>query len=86
MSEPPLTPEDGPEPSDLGEPVAELQDLGWTASDRFGRKVTGGIERRLLASRLLDVTWSGPLLVLLELLRVPFESFSTGRRDREKRP
>jgi len=77
----PLPPAEEPEPADLGEPIAELRELDWAAGDRFGRKVTGGIERRLLAGRLLDVTWTAPLMVLLELLRAPFESFSSGRRE-----
>jgi len=74
---PPESPDD---PSDLGEPIAELADLGWTPGSRFANKVTGGIERRLLTGRLLDVAWTAPLLVLIEFLRVPFESLSTNRR------
>lgn len=70
-----------PAADDLGEPIAELSSLGWTPSDRFERRVTGSIERRLLTGRLLGVAWSGPLMVLLELLRVPFESWSSNRRS-----
>ena len=66
---------------DLGEPIAELSELGWMPDARFGRKVTGRIERRLLTGRLLDVAWSAPLMVLLELLRAPFESFTANRRQ-----
>lgn len=66
--------------TDLGEPLAELYDLSWPSGDDFGRRVNGRIERRLLAGRLLDVAWSAPLMVIIELLRAPFELFSSGRR------
>lgn len=80
-------PVDEREPSEgeMGEPVAELAQLGWQARPNFDRRVTNGIERRLLTGRLLDVAWSAPLMVLLELLRVPFESFS-GSLNRRERP
>lgn len=74
---------DGLADHELGQPIAELSQLAWQPRDGFGRKVTGRIERRLLTGRLLDVAWSAPLLVILELLRVPFESFSgSGNRRR----
>lgn len=73
----------GPAESELGQPVAELAQLAWEPGEQFGRRVTGRIERRLLTGRLLDVAWSAPLLVLLELLRMPFETLSgNGNRGR----
>lgn len=66
--------------ADLGEPLAELENLAWQPGEDFGRKVSGRIERRLLTGRFLDMAWSAPLLVLLELLRAPLELFSGGRR------
>lgn len=72
----------GPDETELGQPIAELAQLAWQPDDQFGRKVTGSIERRLLTGRLLDVTWSAPLMVLLEFLRVPFESFSRAANRR----
>lgn len=81
---------DGPdgtiETDDLGEPIAELSDLAWTPDAQFGRRVTGRIERRVLTGRLLSVAWSAPLMVLLELLRAPFESLSSNRRSPGTRP
>lgn len=65
---------------DVEEPVPELRDLGWTPDEAFVRRVSGGIERRLLTGHLLDVAWSAPLMVLLELVRAPFELFSSNRR------
>lgn len=78
QSSPPPESVDDPE---LGEPIAELADLAWTPGARFGHRVSGGIERRLLTGRLLDVAWTAPLMVLLELLRLPFESLSANRRE-----
>ncbi len=76
-------PNGGPSDDDLGEPVAELAQLTWQSGDAFGRKVTGSIERRILTGRLLDVAWTAPLVILLEFLRVPFESLrSSGHRRR----
>lgn len=77
---------DGREPNDaeMGEPIAELAQLGWSAGPDFDRKVTRGIERRLLTGRLLDVAWAAPLTVLLELLRAPLESFSRSVNRRER--
>lgn len=82
MDDPSAPPPESPDdPSDMGEPIAELADLAWTPGVRFTNKVTGGIERRLLTGRLLDVALTAPFTVLLELLRVPFESWSAKRRD-----
>lgn len=66
--------------ADLGEPLAELETLTWQPGEDFGRKVGGRIERRLLTGRLLDMAWSAPLMVILELLRAPLELFSGSRR------
>lgn len=74
---------EGPAETELGPPIAELAQLAWEPGEQFGRRVTGRIERRLLTGRLLDVAWSAPLLVLLELLRMPFETLSSnGNRRR----
>lgn len=66
--------------ADLGEPIAELENLAWQPREDFGRKVSGRIERGLLTGRLLDMAWSTPLMVILELLRAPLELFSGRRR------
>lgn len=41
--------------TNLGQPLAELQNLGWQPREDFGRRVGGRIERRLLTGRLLDM-------------------------------
>ncbi len=68
-----------PSDDDLGAPVTELRDLSFPLDARFSDKVRGRIERRLLARELLDLAWSGPLAVVLEFLKAPFE-FLKGKR------
>lgn len=70
-----------PGDNEIGEPIAELAELRWDAADDFARRVSGRIERRLLAGRLLDVAWTAPLTVLLELLRAPLELLTGSRRS-----
>jgi hypothetical protein len=65
---------------DLGEPVAELRDLSLSVDDRFGRRVRGRIERSVLAGELIGLAWTAPMMMLLELLRVPFELLMGKRR------
>ncbi len=72
----PGTPDPDP---DLGAPVTELQGLMLPVGDRFPKRVRNAIDRRLLAGTLLDLAWTAPLMVVLELLRAPFERFSRKR-------
>jgi len=65
---------------ELGEPVPELKDLALAVDNRFGRKVRGRIERRALAGEFLGLAWTAPIMMLLELLRAPFELFQ-GKRQ-----
>jgi hypothetical protein len=71
---------DPPDDVALGQPIAELQDLTLGVSDRFGRRVRNGIERRVLAGDLLDLAWSAPIAALIELIRASFELFRGNRR------
>ncbi len=84
MNPDPPEPVDGeaqPDDPDLGAPVRELRAITLPLSPRFGERVRGRIERRLLAGQLLDVVWVAPLAMLLEFLRWPFELLA-GRRSR----
>jgi hypothetical protein len=65
---------------DMGEPVAELRDLSLAVDDRFGRRLRGKIERRVLTGELLGLAWTAPMLMLLEFLRAPFELLKGKRR------
>lgn len=73
-------PPDAAAHDDTGEPVAELRDLSLAVDARFGRRVRGRIERRVLAGEALGFAWTAPMLVLLELLRAPLELFSGKKR------
>lgn len=66
--------------TDLGEPVTELRDLSLPVDPRFGRKVRGRVERRVLAGELLGLAWTAPLMTFLEFLRIPFEVLLGKRR------
>ncbi|HEY6510001.1 MAG TPA: hypothetical protein VIY56_18390 [Vicinamibacterales bacterium] len=50
--------------------IAELAVLVVDIDDRFGERVRGRIERRLLGRELLTVTVTGSLTVFLEFVRV----------------
>jgi hypothetical protein len=65
---------------ETGEPVAELRDLSLAVDERFGRRLRGRIERRVLTGEFLGLAWTAPMLMLLEFLRAPFESFTRKRR------
>ena len=66
--------------TELGDPVTELRDLSLAVDDRFGRRVRGRLERRVLTGELLGLAWAAPLLTFLEFLRIPFELFLGKRR------
>lgn len=65
---------------DLGEPIAELQTLSLSVDERFGRRVRGGIERRVLAGHFLDLLWTGPLAVLIEFITIALGLARTNRK------
>jgi len=78
---PPPSGESSTDTEDLGQPIAELQDLPLHVSDRFIRRVRGKIERRVIAGEFLGLAWTAPLMMLLEFIRIPFEAFGQGRRS-----
>lgn len=80
-----MTPEstDGPgtrpDDSDLGAPIAELQDVSWSVGDRFTTRVRSRIERRVLAATSLELLVTAPALMLLEFLTWPLDRFTDRR-------
>jgi hypothetical protein len=78
---PPDPPGGSTDDAELGAPVTELRDLMLAVDDRFSQKVRNRIDRRLLTGTFVDLAWTAPLMVLLELLRVPFELFSGRSRS-----
>lgn len=71
---------EAPSDDDLGEPIAELRQLSLTVDERFGSRVRGGIERRVLTGHFLDLLWTGPLAVLLEFVAIAFGLARTNRK------
>ena len=84
MTPPPPGPSDAllVDDADQGKPITELRDLSLHVDDRFGRRVRGRLERRVLAGELLGLAWTAPLMMLLEFVRVPFELLQGRRRPR----
>ncbi|MDH4065238.1 MAG: hypothetical protein OEW19_12625 [Acidobacteriota bacterium] len=72
---------DGEDPGDLGAPVEALRDLALDVGGEFGPRVRRRIERRVLGSDLVELAWTAPLTVVLELLRAPFEWFQRGPKS-----
>jgi len=58
---------------DTGAPVEVLATLAQTPTGGFLGGVRRAIHRRILVSQAADLSWNGPLLVLLEYLRALFE-------------
>lgn len=67
---------------ETGTPVTQLRDLDVAVDPAFTDRVGRSIQRRLLAGDLLHLAWTGPLMALLEILRVPFEWFANGNTPR----
>lgn len=70
MSTPDEPIDEAPADADLGEPISELRNLSLAVDERFGRRVRGGIERRVLTGHFLDLLWTGPLAVLVEFIAI----------------
>ncbi len=58
---------------DTGPPVEVLADLAQSPSSGFLGGVRRSIQRRIFVSQAADLSWNGPLLVLLEYLKALFE-------------
>jgi hypothetical protein len=71
-----------PSEDDLGAPIDELAELRAPTSGGFLGKVRDRIDRRVLAFSLLDLTWSGLGLVLLEFVEMIVGIFGGNRTDR----
>ena len=58
--------EPGLNDDEMGAPIAELRDLSIETQERFGQKVRGGIERRVLAGEVVHLAWTAPITMVLE--------------------
>lgn len=68
-----------PEDPELGEPIAALSALAWKPAPGLVARIRRSIQRRLFASHVAELTWSGPREVFTEFLRLVFELFGTRR-------
>jgi hypothetical protein len=67
------------DPQDLGEPIAELQDLSLEAEPDLYDRVRRRIERRSLASSFMSAAWLVPVLIVMEILTMVFDSIGGGK-------
>lgn len=65
---------------ETGEPIEMLRELGEEPAPGFIARIRGALQRRLLASQLMDLSWFTPVLVVLEYLKVIFGFFERPRR------
>jgi hypothetical protein len=70
---------------DPGEPVRILAELGTEPAPAFLDRIRSAIHRRILASDLTDLSWSGPLHVMLEYLKMLLEFFYRPERGEGER-
>jgi hypothetical protein len=69
---------------DTGEPITALRELEEPASDNFMEALNRRIQRRLLVTDVSRLTWSGPVLVIIEFFKLIFELIGAGGTDQEK--
>lgn len=69
---------------DTGEPITALRDLEEPASDNFMETLNRRIQRRKLVGDVSQLTWSGPVLVIIEFFKLIFELVGAGGTDQEK--
>ena len=70
---------------DTGEPIAELADFEVPASLGFFGRLRRAIERRFLTSDLAELSWSGPIMVVMEWISVVFGFLAGPGRDAKER-
>lgn len=75
------TPHDEPDADsiDTGKPIAELREFGQRTdtSDDFLSRLRNRLERRRATGHLIDFTFSGPLLLLVQFLEMFFGMFDS---------
>ncbi len=66
---------------ETGEPIEVLRELGEEPAPGFIGRIRAALQRRLLASQLMDLSWFTPVLVLMEYLKFVFGFFERPRRE-----
>ncbi len=69
---------------DTGEPITALRELEEPASDGFVGALNRRIQRRLLVTDVSRLTWSGPILVIVEIFNMIFGLIGVGDPDDRK--
>ena len=57
-----------PESIDTGEPITALRSLEEPVPETFMGRLNRRIQRRLLVADMSRLTWTGPILIVLEIL------------------
>jgi len=70
---------------DTGEPIEMLRDFAEEPTPGFLGRIRRAIQRRALVSQVADLSWTGPVLVLLEYLQLLFGLFGDRKRREEDR-
>lgn len=73
------------EDDELGEPIAELRDLGEPMAPGFRQRLHQRIERRQLAGDVTTLFWEAPVAWTVEMLRLVFGVTDAARRPPPKR-
>jgi len=74
-----------PEAIDPGEPITALRTLAEEPAVGFLARIRNAIQRRLLVSHLMDLSWFAPVLVALEYLKVIFGLVDEAKQSGEER-
>mgnify|MGYP006908220264 CR=1 FL=1 len=69
------------DPTDLGEPIAELRELRDDPPTGFVARFLDRLRRRDLSRQLTTLGWTGFGAVFVEFLKVIFSMFETSPRD-----
>ena len=66
---------------EAGEPVSILEELDQETSPRFLERVRHRIDRRVLSSHVMSLTWQVPMVVVLELLKFIFDFIPSNKEQ-----
>ena len=69
---------------ELGEPIAELQELREDVSSGFMSRVLSALQRRSLVGNLATMAWTASAQALLEFLEMIFSVFSPGEPQKKE--
>lgn len=81
MADDEAPPDEGLDPNDLGEPIAELALLEEVPSSGFVGRLINVLRRRSLSSQLATLGWTGLGEVFTEFLKMIMSSFGSTSRN-----